>query len=122
MIERTIDGNVKSKLGKGRVIVIYGPRRVGKTTLTRQLLGEVPKTEQLYLNCDELSTMDALKPTSLASLEGVIGSAKRIVIDEAQRVVNIGLSLKILIDAQANVHHPLRFIYNNTLGAANDSF
>ncbi|MGI9027676.1 MAG: ATP-binding protein, partial [Candidatus Saccharimonadales bacterium] len=99
MIDRTIDGNVKSKLGKGRVIVIYGPRRVGKTTLTRQLLGEVPKAEQLYLNCDELSTMDALKPTSLASLERVIGSAKRIVIDEAQRVVNIGLSLKILIDA-----------------------
>lgn len=99
MIERTIDGNVKSRLGKGRVIVIYGPRRVGKTTLTRQLLGEVPKAEQLYLNCDELSTQDALKPTSLASLERVIGSAKRIVIDEAQRVVNIGLSLKILIDA-----------------------
>ncbi len=91
--------NVQSKLGKGRVIVIYGPRRVGKTTLTRQLLGEVPKNDQLYLNCDEMSTQDALKPTSLASLERVIGGAKRIVIDEAQRVLNIGLSLKILIDA-----------------------
>lgn len=99
MIERTIYKNLQSKLGKGRVIVVYGPRRVGKTTLTRKLLEQIPKNEQLYLNCDELATMDALKPTSLASLERVIGNAKRIVIDEAQRVVNIGLSLKILIDA-----------------------
>lgn len=99
MIQRTIEKNLRNKLGKGRVIVLYGPRRVGKTTLTRQLLEEVPKNDQLYLNCDELSTQEALKPNSLASLERVIGSAKRIVIDEAQRVVNIGLSLKLLIDA-----------------------
>lgn len=99
MIERTIESQLRKRLGKGRVLVIYGPRRVGKTTLTRKLLGQVPKSEQLYLNCDELSTMEALKPTSLASLERVIGNAKRIVIDEAQRVFNIGLTLKILIDA-----------------------
>lgn len=99
MIKRAIEKNLRSRLGKGRVIVLYGPRRVGKTTLTRQMLEEVPKADQLYLNCDELATQEALKPSSLASLERVIGGAKRIVIDEAQRVVNIGLSLKILIDA-----------------------
>ena len=99
MIQRTIEQNLRNKLGKGKVIVLYGPRRVGKTTLTRQLLNEVPKNEQLYLNCDELATQEALKPNSLASLERVIGVAKRIVIDEAQRVINIGLSLKLLIDA-----------------------
>jgi uncharacterized protein len=99
MIQRTIEKHLESKLRKGRVIVLYGPRRVGKTTLTRKLLEQVPKNEQLYLNCDELATQEALRPTSLASLERTIGSAKRIVIDEAQRVVNIGLALKILIDA-----------------------
>lgn len=51
------------------------------------------------MNCDELVTVDSLKPTSLAALERVIGQAKRIVIDEAQRVENIGLTLKLLIDA-----------------------
>lgn len=99
MIERSIEKNVQNKLGKGRVLVIYGPRRVGKTTLARKLLKEGLEGQQLYLNCDELATQDALKPTSLASLERAIGSAKRIVIDEAQRVVNIGLTLKLLVDA-----------------------
>lgn len=99
MIERTLEKSLRSKLGKGRVLVIYGPRRVGKTTLARQLLNEAPETERLYLNCDELATQDALRPTTLATLERTIGRAKRIVIDEAQRVENIGLSLKLLIDA-----------------------
>lgn len=99
MIVRTLEKQIRSKLGKGRVLVIYGPRRVGKTTLARKLLAEAPADEQLYLNCDELATQEALKPTSLASLEQTIGGAKRIVIDEAQRVVNIGLTLKLLIDA-----------------------
>lgn len=98
MIERTITPLIRSHLGRGRVIVLYGPRRVGKTTVARQLLAEVPTEDQLYLNCDEMVTADALKPTSLASLERVIGQAKRIVIDEAQRVENIGLTLKLLID------------------------
>lgn len=99
MIERTITPLIRSHLGRGRIIVLYGPRRVGKTTVARQLLAEVPSGEQLYLNCDEMVTADALKPTSLAALERVIGQAKRIVIDEAQRVENIGLTLKLLIDS-----------------------
>lgn len=99
IIERTITPLIRSHLGRGRVIVIYGPRRVGKTTIARQILDEVPDNERLYLNCDEMVTADALRPTSLAALEQVIGQAKRIVIDEAQRVENIGLTLKLLIDS-----------------------
>lgn len=99
MIERTLTPIIRKKLGLGRVIVLYGPRRVGKTTVARQLLGEVDAQDQLYLNCDEMATADALKPTSLAALERAIGQAKRIVIDEAQRVENIGLTLKLLIDS-----------------------
>jgi len=98
MIERTITPLIRSHLGRGRVIVLYGPRRVGKTTIARQLLEEAPAEDRLYLNCDEMVTAEALKPTSLAALERVIGSAKRIVIDEAQRVENIGLTLKLLVD------------------------
>ena len=98
MIERTITPLIRSHLGRGRVIVLYGPRRVGKTTIARQLLEEAPAEDRLYLNCDEMVTAEALKPTSLAALERVIGGAKRIVIDEAQRVENIGLTLKLLID------------------------
>lgn len=99
MIERTLVPLIRSHLGRGRVIVLYGPRRVGKTTVAKQILSEAPAKDQLYLNCDEMVTVDALKPTSLAALERVIGQAKRIVIDEAQRVENIGLTLKLLIDS-----------------------
>jgi predicted AAA+ superfamily ATPase len=98
MIERTLTPLIRSHLGRGRVIVLYGPRRVGKTTIARQLLEGAPQEDRLYLNCDEMITADALKPTSLAALERVIGRAKRIVIDEAQRIENIGLTLKLLID------------------------
>lgn len=99
MVERNIEKQLRNALGKGRIIVIYGPRRIGKTTLAKKLLAEADEASQLYLNCDELNTQDALRPTSLASLEAAIGNAQRIVIDEAQRVENIGLTLKILIDA-----------------------
>ena len=104
MIPRTLEKLVKSSLGKGKVIIVYGPRRIGKTTLVRKIMADAPKVNQLYLNCDELRTKRALTPTSLASLEQVIGKAKMIVIDEAQRVENIGLTLKILIDAHPELN------------------
>ncbi|MCA9338075.1 AAA family ATPase [Candidatus Saccharibacteria bacterium] len=53
MIERTITPLICSHLGRGRVIVLYGPRRVGKTTVVRQILAEIPAEDQLYLNCNE---------------------------------------------------------------------
>lgn len=99
MIDRLLEKTIRKSLGRGKVIIVYGPRRIGKTTLVKKILVEAPKAQQLYLNCDELQTQRDLAPTSLASLEQVIGSAKRIVIDEAQRVKNIGLTLKLLIDA-----------------------
>lgn len=99
MINRKIEPEIRSWFGKGKIIIVYGPRRIGKTTLVRKLLADAPLKEQLYLNCDELKTRHDLAPISLVNLEQVIGSAKRIVIDEAQRVENIGLTLKILIDA-----------------------
>lgn len=98
MIERTIEKQITEKLGKGRAIIIYGPRRVGKTTLAKKFLNDKAE-DSLYLNCDELTTQEALKPVSLASLERVIGGAQRVVIDEAQRVENIGLTIKLLVDA-----------------------
>ncbi len=99
MISRKIEPEIRSWFGRGKVIIVYGPRRIGKTTLVKKLLAEAPSKDQLYLNCDELKTRHDLAPTSLVSLEQVIGPARRIVIDEAQRVENIGLTLKILIDA-----------------------
>lgn len=104
MIPRTLEKLIKSSLDKGKVIIVYGPRRIGKTTLVRKIMAEAPESDQLYLNCDELRTRSGLAPNSLASLERVIGKAKMIVIDEAQRVENVGLTLKILIDAHPELN------------------
>lgn len=103
MIERIQEKQIRDDLGKGKVIILYGPRRIGKTTLAKKLLDEVPEADRLYLNCDEQFVRNSLEPFSLDSLEQTIGKAKRIVIDEAQRVANIGLTLKILIDAHPDL-------------------
>ena len=89
---------------KGIIFVVSAPAGTGKTTLVRKIMADAPMANQLYLNCDELRTKRALTPTSLDSLEQVIGKAKMIVIDEAQRVENIGLTLKILIDAHPELN------------------
>ncbi|MBI2009372.1 ATP-binding protein [Candidatus Saccharibacteria bacterium] len=104
MIPRKLEKNIRDSLNRGRVIIVYGPRRIGKTTLVKKVLSDAPKNQQLYLNCDELQTRRDLTPYSLASLEQVVGQAKLIVIDEAQRVENIGLTLKILIDAHPELN------------------
>ncbi|MBI1857076.1 ATP-binding protein [Candidatus Saccharibacteria bacterium] len=103
MVERFITDQVRKKLGKGRVIVLYGPRRIGKTTIARQLLKEVKPGDGLYLNCDELPIQQALESRSLQALNRTIGNAKRIVIDEAQRVSDIGVTLKLLIDSNPDL-------------------
>ena len=104
MIPRKLEDNIRNSLNRGRIIIVYGPRRIGKTTLVRKILSEAPKAEQLYLNCDEIQTRQDLTPYSLSSLERAVGSAKMIIIDEAQRVENIGLTLKILIDAHPELN------------------
>jgi uncharacterized protein len=96
MIRRKLEIILINDLGKGKVQIIYGPRRVGKTTLAKSLF---PQDETLYLNADLVSTRRLLTPNSLSELERLVGSYKNIIIDEAQRVSDVGLVLKIMIDA-----------------------
>ena len=105
MIERFVTRQIRDRLGKGRIIVLYGPRRIGKTTVARQLLDEIKPADRLYPNCDDLTVQKALESRSLRVLEQMIGDAQRIVIDEAQRVTDIGVVLKLLVD-----NHPGRDI------------
>lgn len=97
-IQRKLEGIIKTNLFQGKVIVVYGARQVGKTTLVQKIATEVAHTFG-YLNCDELDVLSKLQNagTSLA-LHQIIGDQKLVVIDEAQRVKNIGLKLKLLVD------------------------
>lgn len=94
---RTIQQAVEQSFFKGKVIVIYGARQVGKTTLI-QFLQEKYATDSIYLNCDEPDIRNALSDKTSTELQLFIGSKKIVFIDEAQRVKNIGLTLKLLVD------------------------
>lgn len=96
VIKRTVQAQIEKVFFKGRIIVIYGPRRVGKTTLLNEL-GKKYKNST-FLNCDEPDVAAALTGKTSAELKDYIGKAKVVFLDEAQRIRNIGLTLKLLID------------------------
>jgi predicted AAA+ superfamily ATPase len=78
-------------------VLILGPRQVGKTTLAQDLVASVPLRSR-YINADELTYRQALSSQNRQQLGELLGDAELLVIDEAQRVPDIGLNLKILVD------------------------
>lgn len=98
MIPRILTKTIKENQKKGFINLIYGPRRVGKTVLLQQLTKSIRKEQIIWFDGDTQEARDALSQTSQVSLSKLVQKKKYIVIDEAQRIPNIGLSLKILID------------------------
>jgi len=97
MITRSLQKVIIGNLYKGKAIIITGPRQVGKTTLLKQLIGEIG-TDYLFLNCDDPEVRVSLTDVNTHELELIVGNKKLVLIDEAQRVKNIGITMKILID------------------------
>jgi uncharacterized protein len=97
LIKRAIYQQIIKNLFKGKAIIITGPRQVGKTTLLQAIMKESER-KVLYLNCDEPDIRPILENASSTSLKALIGDNALILIDEAQRVKNIGLTLKLLVD------------------------
>lgn len=97
MIKRAIYEQIIKNLFKGKAVIITGPRQVGKTTLLQTIMKE-SESKVLYLNCDEPDVRPILENASSTSLKVLIGDNALILIDEVQRVRNIGLTLKLLVD------------------------
>ena len=102
MIPRIIKSQIQNDLFKGKAIIVTGPRQVGKTTLL-ETLREENKLKGLWLNCDEPDIRLLLENTTSTQLKALIGEYQLVFIDEAQRVKNIGLTLKLLVDNLKNV-------------------
>lgn len=102
IITRSIASQVREAMEPGKIVVIYGPRQVGKTTLVQQILTHFQPDESLYINADQLKYRQLLQSQDLQSLTGLVGDRRLVVIDEAQRVENIGLNLKIMADNLKN--------------------
>ncbi|MBI4235387.1 ATP-binding protein [Candidatus Peregrinibacteria bacterium] len=97
MLERTIFTEVEKRLFKGKVVIVYGARRVGKTTLAKEILLKHGHPDG-YFNCEEPDINRALTNKTSTELKKMIGERKLVVLDEAQKVKNIGLTLKLLVD------------------------
>jgi predicted AAA+ superfamily ATPase len=102
MIRREIQALIESKLFKGKLIIIYGARQVGKTTLIKEIGNKYP-AERVYLNCDEPDIREQLTEATSTKLKNLVGQKTLILIDEAQRVKNIGITLKLFADEIKNV-------------------
>jgi predicted AAA+ superfamily ATPase len=96
-IKRLLLDQLKQNLMPGKVLVLYGPRQVGKTTLVKAMLESVP-LRYSYISADELVYRQALASQDRRVLGDLLGDNALLVIDEAQRVPDIGLNLKILVD------------------------
>jgi predicted AAA+ superfamily ATPase len=97
MIRRTVQTAIRDKFFKGKAILIFGPRQVGKSTLVETLLKEERK-EYLYLNGDDADVRENLTNTTATRLKAIAGNKTIVFIDEAQRIANIGLTLKLFTD------------------------
>jgi hypothetical protein len=95
-IRRTLEPRIQEALKNNKVTIVYGARRVGKTTLVKAIVDKTPNAK--YFNCELLQNKELLETTNSEMLYSVIGNYNLVVFDEAQTVENIGQILKILHD------------------------
>jgi predicted AAA+ superfamily ATPase len=96
MIDRTIEKDLKKYFGRGKALVIFGPRQVGKTTVVEKFLAD--KDKVLWLSGDEADTRELLRGIGKKRAGELIDGWDIVVIDEAQKVEDIGNVLKIIHD------------------------
>lgn len=101
MITRQVENQIKHRLGNGKAIIVMGPRQVGKTTLLSQLFKE--RTDVLWLSGDDSDVQEMMSSMTAARMKMLLGNKKVLIIDEAQRISDIGLRLKVVIDQLPDV-------------------
>ncbi|WP_106135942.1 ATP-binding protein [Spirosoma oryzae] len=95
MIDRLIGRKIEQRLFRGKAILLFGPRQTGKSTLITSMLAD---KDHLYLNGDDADVRDVLTNTTATKLQTIAGRKSIVFIDEAQRIPNVGLTLKLFTD------------------------
>jgi hypothetical protein len=102
-IKRYISSQILDKLQKSdKIVIIYGARQVGKTTLAEKIIEKL-KLKTLKINADERKYHDILSSRDLDKMKSLVSGYELLFIDEAQRIENIGVNLKILSDGVKNL-------------------
>lgn len=96
-INRYLDQKLKNALKPNKVLVLIGPRRVGKTELLKKIASEINETV-LFLNGDDIQTHNFLDQRSTESYKRLLGDSRFLIIDEAQEINDIGRKLKLMVD------------------------
>ena len=94
---RELSNLILNKLQPNKVVILYGARRVGKTMLVKEILANVNEPI-LRLNGDDINVHDKLSIRSIENYKQILGTCKLLYIDEAQKISEIGLKLKLMID------------------------
>ncbi|MBW2003309.1 MAG: ATP-binding protein [Deltaproteobacteria bacterium] len=95
--------NLRKLITPGKVVIIYGARRVGKTTLLQKFLENEDATKMLFVNGDDIMVRHYLESQSINKLQDFVGEHVLLVVDEAQHIERIGLNLKIIVDHMPHV-------------------
>ncbi|HEB62223.1 MAG TPA: ATP-binding protein [Bacteroidetes bacterium] len=103
MVTRSLEIKMLKRIKEGKkVIVLYGARQVGKTTLVKKLLKQI-QGRTLEINADKQTYTEVLSSRNFDKLKGLVSGYDNLFIDEAQRIPNIGINLKILHDELPNL-------------------
>lgn len=102
MVDRLLGQEILQRLGDKKAIILLGSRQVGKSTLLEQLSTEFSKPVTIW-NGDDADVRLLLADATSTLLRSLLGKTKTLVIDEAQRIQNIGVAIKIIIDQLQDV-------------------
>ena len=102
MIPRQLENQIRNQLFKGKVIILLGPRQVGKTTLIKKILQDFSDST-LFLNGDDPTVLDLLNRPNTEQLRQLISRNELVFIDEAQHISEIGITSKLIVDSFSDV-------------------
>ena len=96
-ITRTLEKKVLKSLLPNKVLILFGPRRIGKTTLINQIIKRI-KEPYLLLNGEDFAVQEILSRRTVANYKNLLGTKKILILDEAQNIPDIGRVLKLMVD------------------------
>lgn len=96
MITRLLEDQISDRVGTGKVILLLGARQLGKTTLLKALFGR--RQDVLWLNGDEPDTRALFENVTSGGLKSLFAGYHMVIFDEAQRIRDIGIKLKLAFD------------------------
>ncbi|MFH0758114.1 MAG: ATP-binding protein [Bacteroidota bacterium] len=101
MINRILSAEIEKRMFGGKAILLMGARQTGKTTLLKNSVGR--EDHVLWMNADEPDIISLFEEVTSTRLKSIFSGKKTVVIDEAQRIPDVGLKLKLITDAMPEI-------------------